>query len=207
MLRLPNRLPLKRPRPGFARTYYTHMGISMLALALAGGMGLYRLGAIRRSFRDFDPDKSLRERAAALASLASQGDVAAQVDLANAYLNGLGVAADPVRAAEWNDRAAKQGDDLAALRLATAYATGQGVDQDLQRSIALTREAAERGNTEAQFNYGVQRFRGVGTQRDVVEGYRWIVRAADGGSTVARTVADIARREMSADELARAAGG
>lgn len=207
MLQLPNRLPLKRPRPGFARTYYGHMGISMLALAAAGSLGLYRLGEIRRGFRDFDPERGSRERAVTLRTQAAAGDVASQVDLANAYLNGLGVPADPAAAAEWNGKAASQGDDVASLRLADAYARGQGVPWDWQRTIELTRNAAEKGNTEAQFNYGVQRFRGVGIERDVVEGYRWIARAAEGGSTVARTVLEVAQRELSPEELAKARYG
>lgn len=207
MLRMPNRLPLKRPRPGSARTYYTHMGVSMLAIAAAGCLGLYRLGEIRKGFRDFDPERSLRASASALVTQAGRGDMEAQIDLANAYLNGLGVAASAEAAAEWNRKAAEQGSDIASLRLAEAYARGQGVAQDLRRTLELTRFAAEQGNTEAQFNYGVQRFRGVGVERDVVEGYRWIARAAEGGSTAARTVLEVARRELSPDDLARVRDG
>lgn len=60
---------------------------------------------------------------------AGQGNVAAEVHLADCYRDGRGVTRDKTRAAEWYRKAADQGDAGAQGTLAMLYVLGQGVPQ------------------------------------------------------------------------------
>ncbi len=62
--------------------------------------------------------------------LAEAGHLEAQVSLAEFYLNGLGVAADPAAAVAWYRRAAEAGDPVAQLNLGDLYARGFGIARD-----------------------------------------------------------------------------
>ena len=82
-------------------------------------------------------------------SLAEAGSPDAQVGLADLYLQGLGVAADPVQAAAWYRRAAEAGDAVAQLNLGELYARGLGVPRDLVEAYTWFGLAAEQGRAWA----------------------------------------------------------
>ena len=58
---------------------------------------------------------------------AEKGDIRGQIDVAEAYSYGQGVARDMSKAAEWYQKAADQGDAEAQGRLAMLFSLGQGV--------------------------------------------------------------------------------
>jgi TPR repeat protein len=81
--------------------------------------------------------------------LAEAGSLEAQVSLAEFYLNGLGVAADPAAAAAWYRRAAEAGDPVAQLNLGDLYARGLGVARDPVEAFVWFDLAARQGKSWA----------------------------------------------------------
>ena len=82
---------------------------------------------------------------AAWRPLAEAGYLEAQVSLAEFYLNGLGVAADPAAAVAWYRRAAEAGDPVAQLNLGDLYARGFGVARDPVEALVWFDLAARQG--------------------------------------------------------------
>ncbi len=77
--------------------------------------------------------------------LAEAGNPEAQVSLAEIYLNGLGVAADPALGAALYRRAAEAGDPVAQLNLGDLYARGFGVARDPVEALVWLELAARQG--------------------------------------------------------------
>ena len=77
--------------------------------------------------------------------LAEAGVPEAQVALADLYMNGLGVKADPAAAAAWYRRAAEAGDAVGQLNLGDLYARGLGVPPDLVEAYAWFSLSAVQG--------------------------------------------------------------
>lgn len=69
-----------------------------------------------------------------LSHLASQGDQAAQYNLAMLYLEGKGVPKDDAMAASLFEDSARQGNPGAALDLGILFRNGQGMKKDLERA-------------------------------------------------------------------------
>ena len=183
---------------------YSHMAISMLMLAAAAGVAMYRIKQIHERSESMTPEYFEREHAAYLEKMASECAIAAEVEHARAYANGFGVTQDQAAAARWNRAAAEQGDATAQLRLGHAYTYGAGVNRDYSQAASWLKKAAEKGDPEAQCSYGIYRFQGVGTEKDVIDGYTWLCRAADAGSDSAAMAIETARRMMTPEQLAAA---
>ena len=77
--------------------------------------------------------------------LAEQGDVDAQVALADLYLAGQGVRPDTARALRWYRRAAEAGNAVAQLNLGDLYSRGAGVPRDLVTAFVWFSLSAEQG--------------------------------------------------------------
>ena len=79
-------------------------------------------------------------------------DAAAMTLLGELHAQGLGIAQDFVRAAEWYRLAARHGDSHAMFALGTFALEGRGMAQDLAAARRLFAEAAERGHPAASYN-------------------------------------------------------
>ena len=101
--------------------------------------------------------------------------------LGMARLRGLGVPANPARAARWFAKASRTIPD-AAWELGVLTETGRGVPRDLARARALYRQAAEAGQMDAAFRLGTMDRIGLGTAPDPARGMIWIRRAAEKGN-------------------------
>ncbi len=77
--------------------------------------------------------------------LAEEGDVAAQLAVADLYSTGTGVAANPAEAARWYRAAAQRGDPIAQLNLGDLYSRGQGMKRDLVQAYLWLSLAAAQG--------------------------------------------------------------
>jgi len=84
-----------------------------------------------------------------LGSMATRGNIMAQLYLGFMYANGLGVPQNDRKAFEWFQKAAEQGDADAQARLGGMYYKGQGVIRDRQKGCALFRAAGEQGYEKA----------------------------------------------------------
>jgi hypothetical protein len=132
-----------------------------------------------------------------LRRFAAQGDPQACFELGDRLLNGDGVAADPVAAREWLDRAARGGVAEAMFRLGKLHNDGVGGPKSLELALDYYGQAALLGVPEAQHNIGAILVTGRGVKRDYSEGLAWLIVAEKNGAgadAVARTRAHLAKR-------------
>lgn len=118
---------------------------------------------------------------------AEKGDAQAQTLLCLRYLNGNGVAKDPVEAVKWARKAAEQGFAKAQLIVATMYSEGAGVPRDLAEAAKWYRKAAEQGEPKAQLNLGIMYAIGQGAPKDFVQAHAWINVAGAQGDEEAKS--------------------
>jgi hypothetical protein len=126
-----------------------------------------------------------RDYAAALKQfrpLAAGGDVAAQVNLGNLYLKGLGVKQDYAEALRWFRLAGDQAEPMAWTKLGIMYFYGFGVEKDSAEAANWFRKAAERGDTGAQTVLASLYAQGDGVARDNLMAYYWYSLAAEKGN-------------------------
>jgi hypothetical protein len=77
------------------------------------------------------------------------GDMYAQYNLANSFMNGEWVARDYVQAARWHELSARQGNAESLYYLGCFFAEGIGVGKDLGRARELLTMAERAGNERA----------------------------------------------------------
>lgn len=94
-------------------------------------------------------------------TLAQEGDVVAQRNLALMYQRGRGVSKDLREAASWYRRAADQGDAGAQLALGAMYQTGRGTPQDYDVAASLYRKAMRGGSARAAYRLAMMHRSGV----------------------------------------------
>ena len=117
---------------------------------------------------------------------AESGVLEAVFLMGTAYDEGLGVPADPARAAIWHRRAAEGGHVLGAHVLGNQYAEGRGVAEDPERAVEWWMRAAEAGDAIPQLRLGEAFEAGHGVARDPVRARMWYERAAGKGNEQAR---------------------
>jgi len=114
--------------------------------------------------------------------LAERGDVAAQVNLGNLYMKGLGVRQNYGEALRWYRNAAEQNERMAQSKLGILYYYGLGVPQDYAEAGSWFLKAAEQGESGAQAILGSLYALGEGMPRDFARAYYWYSLAADQGN-------------------------
>lgn len=142
---------------------------------------------------------------------ATEGDPQACFELGDRLLNGDGIAADPVAARIWLEKAAQGGVGDAMFRLGKLHHDGIGGPRDFGRALEYYGNAARAGIAEAQHNIGAMLVSGRGVKRDYVEGLAWLIVATKNGAVsdaeqrtrerLAKRPADIAAAEARAKEL------
>jgi TPR repeat protein len=122
-----------------------------------------------------------RKRLDGIKARADKGDTEAQLELAELYVVGDGVAKDPAKAAKLRRKAAEQGSARAQCLLGLQYADGEGVKKNMADAVYWLGKAADQGLAEAQHDLGMCFASGEVPGRtigDAVELYR---KAADQG--------------------------
>ena len=89
-----------------------------------------------------------------LAAAGSNGDVGAEVEIAQRYLEGRGVPRDPKAAAGWMQAAADAGDAFAQYRLGALYEKGLGVDARPRARPRTLHEVGAGGQREGDAQSG-----------------------------------------------------
>jgi uncharacterized protein len=133
--------------------------------------------------------------------IATAGDPAAQLAVANLYYGGRGVALDYGLAFEWYSKAAEQGVAQAQYMLGALYRDGKGVEQDEGKAAELFRRAAESGIPGAQYSLGLSYLKGSGVVTDYSEAYYWLSLAAKApgrDNAQLRTTAKFVRNQAAA---------
>ena len=119
---------------------------------------------------------------------AKQGNLYAQVRLANSLLTGFGVTEDHASAAKWYREAAEKGNTWAQDRLGRMYESGDGVREDHSEAAKWYRMAAEQGSLHAESELGFMFTYGDGVPLNIAEGIKWYRMAADHGDIGTQTV-------------------
>jgi TPR repeat protein len=118
---------------------------------------------------------------------ADKGHAGAQFNLANMYLDGLGVPKDAGQAVTWYRKSADQGDALAQFSLGSIYEAGVGgVPRDEASAAAWYRRAADQGLATAQYRLGMMHAHGRGVPRSPSQAVAWLRKAADQDETDAQ---------------------
>jgi len=113
---------------------------------------------------------------------ASQGDVAAQLKLAECYYNGHGVDRNYAVAVQWYRNAAEGGSAEAACRVGESYVLGNGVEVNYLNACNWFRSAAQAGHPVALYNLGVCYRNGWGVAASPEKEVRCYRQAADLGN-------------------------
>ncbi len=138
------------------------------AADFAAGVTAYDRGNYAAAYREWLP-------------LAERGDPAAQRNVAHLHRKGLGVARDPLKAAEWYRRAAELDFAPAQANLASMYLSGEGVPRQYVEAVKWFERAAHQSHTIAQYNLGLMYERGLGVPRSESTALAWYYNAANGG--------------------------
>ncbi len=113
--------------------------------------------------------------------LAEKGNVAAQVNLGNLYMKGLGVEQNYLLARHWYLKAAEQGERIAQSKLGILYYYGLGIDKDPAEAARWFQKAAEQGETSAQSILGSLYAAGDGVQKNLSLALYWYTMAEERG--------------------------
>ncbi|MFN7708906.1 MAG: tetratricopeptide repeat protein [Sphingobacteriia bacterium] len=104
---------------------------------------------------------------------AEQGHTDAQVNLADIYEHGIGVAKDLKEAFHWYQRAAEQGSLHAQNHMGVLYEQGNELTQDYAQAAHWYERAAEQGSLHAQYNLGLLYEQGKGVPQDYTQAAHW----------------------------------
>jgi len=116
-----------------------------------------------------------------IAAAANAGNPVAEAIIGLKFLDGQGIAADPVQAAKWLEKAADAGQAVAQYRLGTMYERGQGVAANPALAAKWYQAAANLGNRKAMHNLAVSFAEGSTGKKDMAESARWFSKAAQLG--------------------------
>lgn len=89
-----------------------------------------------------------------LKCLAQNGNIEAQIILAERYDDGDGVEADPAESARWYLKASECGDAYAQWILGRRFSCGDGVKESGSEAIKWYTRSAQSGNSHAMFDLG-----------------------------------------------------
>ena len=139
-----------------------------------------------------------------LESLAKQGDLVSQIELANAYRNGIGVTQDYKTAVKWFTLAAQQGDAVSQFNLGIMYSFGLGVVPDYKPAVKSYKLAAEQGNPLAQYNLGRLYYLGKGVPENLVYAHMWAKQASSNGFEMGTELSELLTELMTENQIEEA---
>ena len=139
-----------------------------------------------------------------LEKLARQGELTAQIELANAYRKGIGVTQNYKTAEKWFTLAAEQGDAVAQYNLGIMHSFGLGVVPNYQPAIKWYTLAAEQGNALAQYNLGRLYYLGKGVPENLVYAHMWAKQASSNGFEMATELTELLTEFMTSNQIEKA---
>lgn len=169
----------------------------IFSLTLVSGIALADLEAGVEAVARRDYATALKE----FKHLAEEGDVAAQVNLGNLFMKGLGVKQNYVEAERWYRNAAEQNERMAQSKLGILYYHGLGVYQDKAEAARWFEKAARQGEPSAQTILATIYAQGEGVKPDLAQAYYWYTLAMEQGSEEARRGRDSLTEEMTPGQM------
>ena len=114
----------------------------------------------------------------ALLEKAKNGDLAAQKDLAMAYLRGEAIEKDATEAVKWFRAAAEQGDADAQNSLYVRYYDGDGVEKNSEEAFKWLKLSAAQGHGLACYNLGLEYVSGELVEKNEQKAIEFFAKAA-----------------------------
>ena len=139
-----------------------------------------------------------------LETLAKQGDLAAQIELANAYRKGIGVNQDYKTAVKWFTLAAEQGNAEAQYNLGIMHSFGLGIVPNYQPAVKWYTLAAGQGNALAQYHLGRLYYLGKGVPENLVDAYMWANQASSNGFKMGSELTELLTELMTTNQIKQA---
>ena len=139
-----------------------------------------------------------------LENLAKQGDLNAQIKLANGYRKGIGVAQDYKIAVKWFTFAAKQGNASAQYNLGIMHSFGLGVVPNYDQAVKWYVLAAEQGDALAQYNLGRLYYLGQGVSENIIYAHMWAKQASLNGFEMGEELTQLLTELMSTTQIEEA---
>jgi TPR repeat protein len=155
------------------------------------------LQAGQRAYEQKDYDGAMKE----LAPLAQEGKVEAQILLGKMYMLGQGVPKNTDAALKWFRAAADKGNAEAQFFLGAMYLLPA---RDIPQGLKWLRLSAEQGTPDAQVLLGMAYLKGTELPHDLVAADMWLHLAASKGDKFAPTQCEVAERQMTPDQIAKA---
>ncbi|WP_321389764.1 tetratricopeptide repeat protein [Emcibacter sp.] len=138
--------------------------------------------------KDFDLSAYMAETKEKYKQQASDGDPAAMFRLGQIYFEGRGVAADPIAALNWFQKAADAGHGFAQFQLGKIYFEGRGVPKDLEKAYHFMEAAAQNGVTLAKHTQADFLLSGVIGKQNPHQAMILYLDAADDGYALSQCV-------------------
>jgi TPR repeat protein len=139
-----------------------------------------------------------------LTTKAEAGEIAAQVELANIFAKGQGVAKDEKEAAKWYLKAAEQGNPEAQLFLGTAYLRGRVFRGMAGRPAKWYLLAAEQGNAVGAMPDRPDAHDRRGVPKDDVQAFKWANLASAQGDSAAKNLRAVLTMRMTLAQIQQA---
>jgi len=139
-----------------------------------------------------------------LETLAERGDLNAQIKLAIAYRQGIGVQQDYKTAIKWFTLAADQDSALAQYNLGVMHSFGLGIVPDYERAIKWYTLAAEQGNALAQYHLGRLYFLGKDVAENRIYAHMWATLASSNGSIMGEELTELLTELMPHTQIEKA---
>lgn len=135
---------------------------------------------------------------------AKEGDMVAQMQAAEMYSSGKGVAQDSKEALAWYQKAAEQGSADAQLSLGKLYVSGKGVPKNSVEAAKWFLLAAQQGRAVAQIQMARMHLAGAGVMKDYVEACKWARLAEAQGDKQAQQILSFLAPKMTPQQTAKA---
>jgi TPR repeat protein len=142
------------------------------SIYLLGYFNYYGIGVdidMKKAFKLFQLAANLENNAAQLA----------QLELANMYIDGVGVDKNYDKAFELSKNLAKKGISYGINLLGYCYINGIGTDINVQKGVELYQKAADLGSCIAQYNLAYKYKDGVGVELNFIKAFELFKKSAE----------------------------
>lgn len=175
------------------------LAASLVLVAPVAFLGWHLVGASPEATQPVpeNPVVSLTRRA-------TQGDVAAQIELGHHHRDGEGTRVNTSEASRWYAKAAETGNREGQYLYGMALLEGNGVVQDYRSALDWLTRAAEQNHPKAQRRLGQMYADGRGTPVNYLQAYVWLSLAAAEGEEDAARLRDQALMHLPTADIEKA---
>ena len=140
--------------------------IAILILILVFSCGKKNKGT-RNSKNNVTVENKMNDKIKELTEKAKKGDVEAQAELGEIYLQGDGIKADYKKSMEWSKKAAENKNYRAMRNIGILYLEGLGVKKDYKKAFASFSSSVDGGDAQGPRYLGIMSEKGLGVKKSL----------------------------------------